>query len=106
MSQRAPDVQHRGGPQGFLKVLDGRTIAFAEYAGNKQYISIGHLAANERSFLFLMDYTNARRLKLWRAGIINATAGFHRGPRERGGFTDCTACAALRSRTVACRSKS
>ena len=60
-----PYVQHRGGPQGFLKVLDGRTIAFAEYAGNKQYISIGHLAVNERSFLFLMDYTNARRLKLW-----------------------------------------
>jgi uncharacterized protein len=60
-----PYVQHRGGPQGFLKVLDKRTIAFAEYIGNKQYISIGHLAVNERSFLFLMDYTNARRLKLW-----------------------------------------
>jgi predicted pyridoxine 5'-phosphate oxidase superfamily flavin-nucleotide-binding protein len=60
-----PYVQHRGGPQGFLKVLDRRTIAFGEYAGNKQYISIGHLAVNERSFLFLMDYTNARRLKLW-----------------------------------------
>jgi uncharacterized protein len=60
-----PYVQHRGGPPGFLKVLDRRTIAFAEYAGNKQYISIGHLAVNERSFLFLMDYTTARRLKLW-----------------------------------------
>jgi predicted pyridoxine 5'-phosphate oxidase superfamily flavin-nucleotide-binding protein len=60
-----PYVQHRGGPPGFLKVLDERTIAFAEYAGNKQYISIGHLAVNERSFLFLMDYANAQRLKLW-----------------------------------------
>jgi uncharacterized protein len=60
-----PYVQHRGGPPGFLKVLDERTIAFAEYAGNKQYISIGHLAVNDRSFLFLMDYVNAQRLKLW-----------------------------------------
>jgi predicted pyridoxine 5'-phosphate oxidase superfamily flavin-nucleotide-binding protein len=60
-----PYVQHRGGPPGFLKVLDERTIAFAEYAGNKQYISLGHLAVNERSFLFLMDYANAQRLKLW-----------------------------------------
>jgi predicted pyridoxine 5'-phosphate oxidase superfamily flavin-nucleotide-binding protein len=60
-----PYVQHRGGPPGFLKALDERTIAFAEYAGNKQYISIGHLAVNDRSFLFLMDYANAQRLKLW-----------------------------------------
>jgi uncharacterized protein len=67
-----PYVQHRGGPAGFLKVLDERTIAFAEYAGNRQYISIGHLAVNERSFLFLMDYANARRLKLWgRARVSN-----------------------------------
>ena len=60
-----PYVQHRGGPRGFLKVLDARTVAFAEYAGNKQYISIGNLAENERSFLFLMDYAEGRRLKLW-----------------------------------------
>ena len=60
-----PYVQHRGGPPGFLKVLDEHTVAFAEYAGNKQYISIGHFSENERSFLFLMDYANARRLKLW-----------------------------------------
>jgi|SRR5579872_1235027 len=60
-----PYVQHRGGPPGFVKVLDPRTIAFAEYAGNKQYISIGNLSENDRSFLFLMDYANARRLKLW-----------------------------------------
>jgi uncharacterized protein len=60
-----PYVQHRGGPRGFLKVLDERTIAFADYPGNRQYISAGHLAENEKSFLFLMDYENARRLKLW-----------------------------------------
>jgi uncharacterized protein len=48
-----------------LKVLDRRTVTFAEYAGNRQYISIGNLAENERSFLFLIDYAKARRLKLW-----------------------------------------
>jgi len=60
-----PYVQHRGGPAGFLRVLDARTVAFADYAGNQQYISIGNLAENERAFLFLMDYAAARRLKLW-----------------------------------------
>src|SRR5262245_47214252 len=70
-----PYVQHRGGPPGFLKVLDERTIAFADYAGNKQFISIGNLAENERSFLFLMDYANARRLKLWgRARVADEPA--------------------------------
>jgi predicted pyridoxine 5'-phosphate oxidase superfamily flavin-nucleotide-binding protein len=67
-----PYVQHRGGPPGFLKVLDKRTVAFAEYAGNKQYISIGNLAENERSFLFLMDYAKARRLKLWGRARVTA----------------------------------
>jgi uncharacterized protein len=60
-----PYVQHRGGPPGFLKVLDARTLAFAEYAGNRQYITTGNLAENPRAFLFLMDYANAQRLKLW-----------------------------------------
>jgi predicted pyridoxine 5'-phosphate oxidase superfamily flavin-nucleotide-binding protein len=60
-----PYVQHRGGPQGFIHVLDRQTVAFPEYPGNRQFISAGHLAENERTFLFLMDYTNARRLKLW-----------------------------------------
>ena len=66
-----PYVQHRGGPRGFLRVMDERTIAFADYAGNRQYISIGNLAENDRAFLFLMDYTAARRLKLWgRARVV------------------------------------
>jgi uncharacterized protein len=60
-----PYVQHRGGPSGFLRVLDERTVAFADYSGNKQYISTGNLAGNDRAFLFLMDYANGRRLKLW-----------------------------------------
>ena len=66
-----PYVQHRGGPPGFLRVLDLSTIAFADYAGNRQYISSGNLAENERAFLFLMDYDEGRRLKLWgRAHIV------------------------------------
>jgi uncharacterized protein len=69
-----PYVQHRGGPPGFLKVLDRRTVTFAEYAGNRQYISIGNLAENERSFLFLIDYAKARRLKLWGRAIVTGEA--------------------------------
>jgi len=60
-----PYVQHRGGPPGFLRVLDERTVAFADFAGSRQYISIGNLAENDHAFLFLMDYAAARRLKLW-----------------------------------------
>jgi len=67
-----PYVQHRGGQPGFLRILDDHTLAFLEYPGNRQFISIGHLAENERAFLFLMDYANARRLKLWgRAQVSN-----------------------------------
>src|SRR6266498_1886088 len=60
-----PYVQHRGGPPGFIDVLDRQTLGFAEYPGNRQFISSGNLAENQRAFLFLMDYANARRLKLW-----------------------------------------
>jgi predicted pyridoxine 5'-phosphate oxidase superfamily flavin-nucleotide-binding protein len=67
-----PYVQHRGGQPGFLQILNDHTLAFLDYPGNKQFISIGHLAENERAFLFLMDYANARRLKLWgRAQVSN-----------------------------------
>ncbi len=59
-----PYVQHRGGPPGFLKVLDDRTLGFADYRGNKQYVSVGNLATDDRVSLFLMDYPNQRRLKL------------------------------------------
>lgn len=60
-----PYIQHRGGPKGFLKVLDDNTLAFADYAGNAQYISIGNLDENDKAFIFLMDYSNRRRIKIW-----------------------------------------
>ena len=59
-----PYVQHRGGPAGFLKLLDGNRLAFADYRGNKQYISTSNLQAEPRVSLFLMDYPNRRRLKI------------------------------------------
>lgn len=60
-----PYVQHRGGPAGFLKVLDENTLAFADYRGNRQYVSSGNLAANDRACLFLMDYARRARLKVF-----------------------------------------
>src|ERR1700743_1135398 len=60
-----PYVQHRGGPAGFLKLIDDRTLAFADYRGNLQYISAGNLAANDRVCLFLMDYARRARLKIY-----------------------------------------
>jgi uncharacterized protein len=60
-----PYVQHRGGPPGFLRVIDDRTLAFADYRGNRQYISIGNLVADDRAALILMDYPGRRRLKIY-----------------------------------------
>lgn len=60
-----PYVQHRGGPAGFLRVIDNETIGYADFSGNKQYLSVGNLNANPRISLILMDYPNRRRLKLW-----------------------------------------
>ncbi|CAN5408598.1 pyridoxamine 5'-phosphate oxidase family protein [soil metagenome] len=60
-----PYVQHRGGPRGFLKMVDDRTLAFADYRGNRQYISTGNLAADGRACLFLMDYAGRARLKIY-----------------------------------------
>jgi len=60
-----PYMQHRGGPRGFLKVVDDRTLAFADYRGNRQYISTGNFAANDRACLFLMDYPRQARLKIY-----------------------------------------
>ncbi len=69
MATSAPDgqpyLQHRGGPKGFLRVIDEATLGFADFAGNRQYISTGNLADNPRAFLFLMDYANRRRVKVW-----------------------------------------
>ena len=60
-----PYAQHRGGPRGFLRVLDPSTLRFDDYSGNRQYISVGNLSENPRVMLFLMDYGNRRRLKIW-----------------------------------------
>lgn len=59
-----PYIQHRGGPAGFLKVLDDKHLGFVDYSGNRQYISAGHFSVNNRVSLFLMDYPNRRRLKI------------------------------------------
>lgn len=67
-----PYVQHRGGLTGFLQVLDANTIAYADFRGNRQYVSVGNLAANDKISLILMDYANRRRLKIWgRVQIIH-----------------------------------
>jgi uncharacterized protein len=60
-----PYIQHRGGPRGFLKIVDDHTLAFADYRGNRQYISTGNLAADDRACLFLMDYPKRARLKIY-----------------------------------------
>jgi uncharacterized protein len=60
-----PYIQHRGGPPGFLRVLDDKTIGFADFAGNRQYITQGNLADNSKAHLFLIDYTHKKRVKIW-----------------------------------------
>jgi predicted pyridoxine 5'-phosphate oxidase superfamily flavin-nucleotide-binding protein len=67
----APYIQHRGGPRGFIKVLDEKALGFADYAGNRQYITISNLAENDRAYLFLLDFARQRRIKLWgRARVV------------------------------------
>jgi predicted pyridoxine 5'-phosphate oxidase superfamily flavin-nucleotide-binding protein len=60
-----PYIQHRGGPKGFVRILDNKTLAFADYSGNRQYITQGNLAENPKAHIFLMDYAHRRRVKLW-----------------------------------------
>jgi predicted pyridoxine 5'-phosphate oxidase superfamily flavin-nucleotide-binding protein len=60
-----PYIQHRGGPKGFLKILDKNTLAFADYSGNRQYITQGNLSENPKTYIFVMDYAHRRRVKLW-----------------------------------------
>lgn len=69
-----PYVQFRGGPSGFVKILDDRTIAYADFRGNRQYLSVGNLVGNDRVSLILMDYPNRRRLKVWgRAKLVDVS---------------------------------
>jgi predicted pyridoxine 5'-phosphate oxidase superfamily flavin-nucleotide-binding protein len=60
-----PYIQHRGGPKGFVKILDKNTLAFADYSGNRQYITQGNLSENPKAHIFLMEYAHRRRVKLW-----------------------------------------
>ncbi len=70
-----PYIQHRGGPAGFLKVLDDKTIGFADFVGNKQYITQGNLAENPKAYLFLIDYAHRQRVKIWgEARVIEGDA--------------------------------
>jgi uncharacterized protein len=70
-----PYIQHRGGPAGFLRVLDDHTLAFVDYAGNKQYISSGNLSENPKAHMFLMDYAHRQRIKIWgEAHVVEADA--------------------------------
>jgi predicted pyridoxine 5'-phosphate oxidase superfamily flavin-nucleotide-binding protein len=75
-SEGQPYIQHRGGPAGFLHALDDRTIAFVDFAGNRQYITQGNLADNAKAYLFLIDYRTRQRVKLWgEARVVEGDAG-------------------------------
>ena len=70
-----PYIQHRGGPPGFLRILDDRTIGFADFAGNRQYITQGNLAENPKAHLFLIDYAQRKRVKIWgEASVVEGDA--------------------------------
>jgi predicted pyridoxine 5'-phosphate oxidase superfamily flavin-nucleotide-binding protein len=60
-----PYIQHRGGPKGFIKILDSTTLAFADYSGNRQYITQGNLSENPKAHIFVMDYAHRHRVKIW-----------------------------------------
>jgi hypothetical protein len=80
-----PYIQHRGGPKGFIKVLDPHTLAFADFSGNQQFITTGNLAENDRAFLFVMDYARRRRFKIWgRARIVEDDPALVRGLMPEG----------------------
>ena len=80
-----PYIQHRGGPAGFLKVLDDKTLAFADFSGNRQYITAGNLDENDKAYIFLMDYPNRRRIKIWgRARLVEDDPALLEGLLEPG----------------------
>ena len=70
-SEGQPYIQHRGGPKGFIKVIDKQTLGFADFRGNRQYISYGNLEENNKVCLFFMDYPNRTRIKLWGTSEVN-----------------------------------
>ena len=71
----APYIQHRGGPKGFIKVIDEKTLGFADYRGNRQYITLANLSENDRAYLFLLDPARKQRIKIWgRARVVEDDA--------------------------------
>ncbi len=71
----APYIQHRGGPKGFIKVIDEKTLGFADYRGNRQYITLANLSENDRAYLFLLDPARRQRIKIWgRARVVEDDA--------------------------------
>jgi predicted pyridoxine 5'-phosphate oxidase superfamily flavin-nucleotide-binding protein len=70
-----PYIQHRGGPAGFLRVIDDKTLGFVDYAGNRQYITLGNISENPKAHFFLIDYAHRRRFKIW--GELRAVEGNH-----------------------------
>jgi len=71
-----PYIQHRGGPTGFIRVESNASLWFPDFAGNRQYITVGNLSENDQAFLFFMDYPNQRRLKLWGRATVHALTDF------------------------------
>lgn len=69
-----PYAQHRGGPPGFIRAVDEKTLGFADFVGNRQYVTTGNLQENDKAFLFLMDYAHRRRVKLWGRARVTADA--------------------------------
>ena len=79
-AQGQPYIQHRGGPAGFLRVIDATTLGFVDFAGNRQFISQGNLADNPQAFLFLIDYAHGNRVKIWGSRLM--PAGYRARPEQ------------------------
>jgi len=80
-----PYIQYRGGSPGFLKVLDEHTLGFADFGGNRQYVTLGNLSENPKAFLFLMDYANSQRVKVWgTAQVVEADTALEERLRDPG----------------------
>jgi len=78
-----PYIQYRGGAPGLLKVVDEKTLGFADFGGNQQYISLGNLSENSKAFIFLMDYVSSRRIKLWgKAKVVEGNAALENKLRD------------------------
>jgi predicted pyridoxine 5'-phosphate oxidase superfamily flavin-nucleotide-binding protein len=84
-AQGAPYIQHRGGPKGFIKVIDEHTLGFADYKGNRQYITLANLSENPHAYLFLLDPARRQRIKLWgRARVVENDPALIAGLFDKG----------------------